>query len=116
MLHCDFSRAGAGLASHVKNALRRLRCIIFPLLPLLAGCGFKVISAADADRYCFACQTAGYAQCRAKANEQGLLMTQGEAEKVLSVIEVKQAPIGKEGAAAPPKAGMLMHIDGYSKY
>lgn len=118
MLHCDFSRAGAAVASHLKNGskYRCSRYIIFLLLPLLAGCGFKVVSVSDADRYCFACQTTGYAQCRAKTSEQALLMTRGEAEKVLSVIEAKQMPIGKEGVAATPKAGMPMHIDGYKKY
>ena len=118
MLLCDISNDGSLAAfPHTIGAIVRggILCLLALLLALLAGCGYKIVSVAETDKYCFACQTSGFAQCTDKGKPKEQPLTEEEAEKILSVIKVKEVNTRlKPGEERFVPAAI--RIDGYKKY
>lgn len=63
---------------------------IVPLLVMiLSGCGrLRLITESESDRYCFGCQSAGYALCASGARElKHTSLTRDETEKILLILD-----------------------------
>ena len=83
---------------------------LFIALSFLSGCGFKIIHTTDLDESWYACQSAGFAQCRAKKDK--LVpnpLTPEEAKEILYLL--KEKPV----VGTSPYEKLPINIQGYRR-